>query len=69
MADKVILFFINGLRVLRESAAGRYEQESDEVKAIRAEVMSPASDAESLREDFRNVARDFRVSFDKITLQ
>ena len=63
-------FFLNGVKTFRSAAAGRYDTESDDVRMMRDEIMDNSiSDSERLRRDWKNVSRDVRTSFNKLTMQ
>ena len=66
----VILNFVsNGARTLHDAALGRYTHESEDVKEIRQELFEQEmSDAEHVRQDWRMIARDSRVTIDKLKL-
>lgn len=63
------IFITNGVKTFRAAAIGSYDGESDTVRQIREEMMgNTASDSENLRRDWKNVGRDVRTSFNKLTI-
>ena len=67
---KIVRFAVNGVKTLRSAARGRYNEESDAVRSLRMEMLTPAegriSDVQNIRRDRMMVGRDARVSFNKI---
>ena len=63
------IFVSNGVKTFRAAAIGCYNGESEAMRQIREDVMNdPVSDSDRLRRDWRNVGRDVRVSFTKLTV-
>lgn len=63
------VFFTNGVKTFRAAAFGNYNGESEAVRKMREEMMnSSSSDSDNLRRDWKNVGRDVRHSFNKLTI-
>ncbi len=67
---EVVKFYINGLNVFRKAVRGEYRSESEEIASIRREMLekeySPLDDKKNLRNDFKNVEKDIRTSFNRL---
>lgn len=62
-------FVSNGMKTLHDAALGQYTHESEGVSEIRAELFDQdMSDGERVRQDWRMLARDARVTMDKYAL-
>lgn len=63
-------FFVsNGIKTFRTAAVGSYNGESEAVRQIREDMMhNTASDSERLRRDWKNISRDVRISYNKLTV-
>lgn len=65
-------FVKNGVSVLRRASSGNYEENSQEIEALKREIFSTPSnhhtDMENLRKDRNNVARDVRTAFNNLAL-
>lgn len=62
------VFFTNGVKTFRMAAKGSYIGESESVRQIREEMMNnSATDSDNLRSDWKNIGRDVRTSFNKLT--
>lgn len=61
-------FLANGFSVWRDAALGQY-QSSPEISRMREDFLNQelnrATDAQNLRQDWRMVARDCRIAFNK----
>lgn len=66
-------FVLNGARVFFVAARRRYDVQTDGMKKLRDEVMNTTSprdsDAQHRLGDRRNVERDIRISFNKLSLR
>lgn len=64
-------FITNGAETFRQASRGKYEHDSDAIKGLRKEMFDTSKekhkDACNLRQDRRNVSKDMRRSFTKLT--
>ena len=62
------IFFTNDVKTFRSAAIGAYNGESETISRIKEEMMNEsASDFDNLCCDWKNVGRDVRTSFNKLT--
>lgn len=63
-------FILNGMRVLRVSAKGEYNNPSQEIQFLRQDLFKVSTRKEDqikLKNDINNIGRDLRVSLQKIS--
>ena len=69
---EIVRFIINGAETFRNASKGTYNQSSREVNEFRSEIFqknqSRADDRYNLLKDKKNIERDVRVSFDKLSV-
>ncbi|APW31757.1 hypothetical protein BWX39_03325 [Prevotella intermedia ATCC 25611 = DSM 20706] len=72
IAKEIFDFALKGVKTFRQASLGNFNEESEEVKHLKEEIMnnssSTSTDRQNLRSDQRAIYGDVRKTYNKIVI-